>query len=309
MLHECKRCGYASDRKGNLINHLKATKTCKPTKCNANRQDLLSELQATPVKHNMKCDVCKKEFYHKSQLQKHECIQEITSVTTVNNSHLEQLVMQQNRTIDALTQKIIAIETIVNNALFLHPKRHLKISQQVEEIHSDNAISISCEDITINCFRRECIDYITDSYMIQLLQTRSQEDAIRNMIDYMCLVHMNPLHPENHNIYVPHRGISFIKMESGWIHQTLQKTVQALINVFLSNIMDFIDSHEDDGIIDDDMASRWCEMYEDADRNVAIAAKMRACVIDRLLTDKLIVCKSALNEIRRCGKEMSKLMN
>ena len=113
---ECKRCGYSSEKKGNVIQHLKATRVCSPVKCNVSRQDLIAELHANKVRHNMKCITCNAEFYHRSQLQKHTCHNEPVAQVALESPQQAQ---EQRDVIESLTQRVTALETIISNALLL----------------------------------------------------------------------------------------------------------------------------------------------------------------------------------------------
>ena len=55
MLYKCRRCGYTSDIKGNLKNHLRRKNICKPILENISIETLMSELDEICAQSALKC--------------------------------------------------------------------------------------------------------------------------------------------------------------------------------------------------------------------------------------------------------------
>jgi hypothetical protein len=70
MIYKCERCGFSTQRKGNLKNHLTRKFLCEPTLENVSISFLLKKLEKEIEKKHF-CNKCEKAFSHQPGLSRH----------------------------------------------------------------------------------------------------------------------------------------------------------------------------------------------------------------------------------------------
>ncbi len=92
----CKRCGYKTNFKSSLRNHLLRQKDCKANLEDINREFLLEELNNKPKKV-FNCRKCGKEYLLRQSKWKHEKICKViekNNICTLNEDDLRELVVK-----------------------------------------------------------------------------------------------------------------------------------------------------------------------------------------------------------------------
>jgi predicted RNA-binding Zn-ribbon protein involved in translation (DUF1610 family) len=174
--YSCKRCGYKSEFKSSLRNHLSRKNECKSNLQNISRNDLLQELNNKPEKV-FNCNKCGKEYLLRQSKWKHEktCNYKIEETNedlkeqVINDNNLK-IDNQQNETIEILNKKI----------------EYLELKLKLKYKSNSN----------IRIFGKENYDYINDDTLFEL---KSSKLILYEFVKY---VHFNKDHPENHNFYI-----------------------------------------------------------------------------------------------------------
>lgn len=168
----CKRCGYKTNQKGNLIRHLESKKSCKVTIENISIEDYLKELKMRDYNDKTyECEFCSKIFNSKSSMYRHKGICKKKKPTLENQVELLQ------KEIEHLKNMVINNTRVQTN------------------IAHQNNINIGNVNINIKDFSYENKDYLDDDLLLECFRGM---DLIRLLEE----LHFNIDHPENHNIRI-----------------------------------------------------------------------------------------------------------
>ena len=252
-MYFCKRCGYDTDIKGNLRNHFRRKRTCKPSLSYIPVETLMVELNSPPP-HNytqpthklhtnpknlhtnytqtqkiytqlhtkthkqhtkvFSCEFCKKAFSRSDSLARHKKNYCLKSKKN-NDSDLEFENMKKELAKVKLEKEIMANE----------------LDKLIDKV-GDTNIQNQQINIHINNFGTENIDYLNEKFVKTLLEMpyKALPKLIKN-------IHFNPNHPENHNIMITNKKLPFIRIwrDNKWEvhdkHQVLNNMVDKGFNI------------------------------------------------------------------------------
>lgn len=223
MSYFCKRCGYNTERKSSLKNHFLKSNTCKPKvsdiRCcdmlkilNKNDMDFFKTLDTERLCYI--CHNCYKEFSHKTNLTRH-----LKNNCKAVKEKCEDTRLQGNINITNNTDN----STNNTNNGSIH--------------NGDN------NNIVINCFGNENIDYLNNPKVIDKLLTGTIYECLTNIIRQK---HFNKKHPENNNIKIRSAKDKYglIKMNNEWIfmfNNDISKEVAFNVNLLL---IDYLNNPE-----------------------------------------------------------------
>lgn len=254
----CRRCGYQVNHKHNYIKHLSRKKPCKVTKENVDIDSLKQEINVflpqNPSKieeNNLKmpqnasfvikkvaempqnasknegkvtktleCDYCHKLYSRKDNLRRHmyNCQKKNTS--------------NQNELITLFKEQIAIMKEE-----HAKEKQELKkeISQLLEKVGSVTNITHQQNNIYINSYGQENIDYISSNYLNKLI--KSPFGAVPKLIKY---VHFNPKHPENHNVKITNKKLPYASVWEGnkWTVKDKKEVIENIVDKSFSIIDD-----------------------------------------------------------------------
>jgi hypothetical protein len=90
---ECKRCGYCTSSKFNLLKHLDRLKTCDALNSDQSVESLKDELIRKYPENAPKCPHCKKQFENKSNVNRHmkTCSQRPTKLNNFGNETMDHI--------------------------------------------------------------------------------------------------------------------------------------------------------------------------------------------------------------------------
>jgi len=170
----CNICKCGFDRKFNYEQHLKSKK--HNTRISNDNSKLYN------------CSICKKIFSYSSGLYRHRSKCKVNDLSKVD--YLEKENFELHKKNLELSQKI---EDIKNNI-------------QNQNIQNQN-IQNQQNNIIINCFGNENLDYITDKVILHCMN--KIYGSIPLLIEK---IHFDPEHPENHNIQIPNKKLPHAKI-------------------------------------------------------------------------------------------------
>lgn len=161
---------------------------CKDCNCSFQRKTNY-EYHLTTIKHKNRvskqnkpsflCPFCNKLFSHCSSLSRHK------TNCNVNNKNKHLDILQKEN--EELRKKVEELEKIKN------PTTTNNIKTQ--------------NNIIINCFGNENLDYITDKVILHCMN--KIYGSIPLLIEK---IHFDPEHPENHNIQIPNKKLPHAKI-------------------------------------------------------------------------------------------------
>ena len=178
----CNVCHSSFDRKYNYEQHLKSIK----------HNSRISNDK--PNLHN--CSICQKNFFYLSGLSRHrsKC-----TVQQPNIDYLEKENLELHKKYLELSQKIEVLEKKQNT--------NIQNNTNIENQKINTNIENQNNNIIINCFGNENLDYITDKVIIHCMN--KIYGAIPLLIEK---IHFDPEHPENHNIQIPNKKLPHAKI-------------------------------------------------------------------------------------------------
>lgn len=157
------------------------------------------------------CSICQKHFSYSSGLSRHrvKCILK-----------------------DKDIPKIDILEAEVKE---LH-KKNVELSKEVEDLKKynnntniANQNNVTNNNIIINCFGNENLDYITDKVILHCMERIY--GSIPLLIEK---IHFDPEHPENHNVFIPNKKLSHAKImnrKSEWQIVNKKDTIENMMDI------------------------------------------------------------------------------
>ena len=240
--YECQRCGYQTINKSYFRKHLLRKNLCNSKKEDISRYDLLiinnfkeearmhkSNPESNPsghLKSHYNCRFCNKTYKYKQGRWKHE------QKCQHSNNNKDLIIEELKSNIEELKKTVEQLITKIpqNNEL------KVNINKANRDINTTN-------NVQINNYGAENIDYITDKVFRKLLQ--KPISAITRLIE---LKHFNPQHPENHNIRITniHDKYAKIYQDKKWLIKHKKDVVEDLVENGYADFEEFKDLNEDE---------------------------------------------------------------
>jgi TolA-binding protein len=153
------------------------------------------------------CSICQKSFSHPSSLYRHraKCKEkEVKQVKQVDVNDLKTEITELRKKLEDLeknntnNQQISTINNTNNNT---------KIENQQIGKQNNNTKIENNNNIIINCFGNENMDYITDKVILHCMN--KIYGSIPLLIEK---IHFDPEHPENNNVKIPNKKLPHAKI-------------------------------------------------------------------------------------------------
>ena len=204
--YNCKRCGYKTDVKANLIKHLSKNKICPPLFIDIERILLINSLTALFEKKH-ECDKCHKKFSHLSGKYRHQKTCEYDDIEELDNV---------KKQVTELKEKNFQLEESLKKL------QMASASNNITNITNNNQQNIT---INLSSFSRERIDHITPEFIKNCLKEM-------NMIRLLEQVHFDPEHPENHTVRVKNMNKNLLEyhQDGKWIIGNKDRVIEDMIN-------------------------------------------------------------------------------
>lgn len=202
----CKRCGYSTTIKSNLISHLRRKNACPASLEDLDRNTLILELQ--PVKDTEKgqyqCRFCDKGFSKSQNRWRHE-----------SNKHKN----VEDNNIVALTEKVEKLTQIIDEMKSHPPPNNVNNGIQVVNIQNNMSPSVQLKD-----FGFENMQAIGGDILISCFSDLKFRELLENL-------HYDPDYPENNNIRMKSvkRNMLEIYKNKQWSVITLSEGLNELI--------------------------------------------------------------------------------
>lgn len=236
-MYQCTRCGYLSNRKGNLINHLKRKRICEPIMLDVSRSELLNELKVDnrrktrnqaigiqtvsnkypvgiqkvsnkyPVSiqkvssktmhKTFACSFCNKTFKHKNNMYRHEKHRCKLNPNNNNSEELQNQLIELKKTIDEQQEQI---QFLTKQQIRQQPTSTTNRSHNTNNnnINKHNTNSFNTVNVNLNTIGNENIEYLK-TFLLKNIKNiiKCNTDFF---IEYVKQKHFHPEHIENHNV-------------------------------------------------------------------------------------------------------------
>ena len=228
----CKRCGYTTNKKGNLKNHYLRKRPCKPILSNIRFDTLIEEFNKKSHTNTHKSHTNTHKSHtntHKSHTNTHKCnhCDKVFVRADSLKRHLDKYckekikIDKQKSLLEYMSQQIIEIKTEKeklekekekerlqhDKERQQHEKEKAELRLQIEKLlekvgnnNTTNTNNIQTQ-IVLNNFGKENVEYINSNYINKLIQ-QGIYAAVPKIIKYL---HFNPEHPENRNVKITNK--------------------------------------------------------------------------------------------------------
>jgi hypothetical protein len=201
------------------------------------------------IKTEFKCDICNKYFKQKNNLNEHikKKICKLEQVVdnsplNINKAYIDILKSDQK-----LDDKIFFIQKL-NNTIskdeiikIIDAKYDMNttialLSTKASTIINSNNTNTNTNNIQINNFGNEKIDYITNDFLVKLINNNYGEDLLLKLSDK---IYLNEKHPENKTIKIDNLTNKYCKIieKNKWITTTKENALKK-IKLFISDLIE-----------------------------------------------------------------------
>jgi hypothetical protein len=268
IMFECKRCGYSSTKKCNIIRHLQSIKGCEPLLTNKDASCLLKEFMSR--KKTYTCETCTASFSSSTSKASH---------TKVCDGEKTNEIKELIKTINDLKKEVGRLQS--------------QQQQSGISIQGNNNTTIINNDnrIYINQFNKVETNYIENDIMKDLLGKRSFNHLYDSLKEVIGIVYYNEKHPENHSIFIPNIRERYARVFDGssWVFKEKNEIITCMRNFGVELMRDFFYDHEHEfNMMQKQLLTKWGKSYVD-DNNKPFDRKTREVVVETILSRQKIV--------------------
>ena len=210
VLYKCEKCNkFQTHIKTHYIRHLNRKKNCDNHIIHVIKDN-------NQIEKIYKCDYCEFTSKHRQSYYRHKitCKEKPENKVNKLEKEIELLKKQQQN-------------HIVNN----------NCNNTINNTNNtNNTINNNTYNITLNNYKKEDIDYITDEILYKLI--KSPGSSLLNIIKY---IHFNKHHPENHNLKLNNIQSKFIDIYNNGIWEKVNK--KDIIEYERDNSYEIIDEY------------------------------------------------------------------
>jgi len=256
----CHRCGYNTNKKSNIIQHLNRKKICKPILSDISIEDIKNHYnleikiihqkntnltpitpifnKITPIytkktqkKMDIKeCSYCNKEFSRRDSLTRHLNRCKIKKKNEKENEiekNKIEILEKHNAELLKAVEKLL-IECSNNKKTSNKTINNKTTNNNNSNNNNTNSNNTIHNTININNYGEENTKYITKQFIVDLLKNKPFK-AIPEMIKH---THFNEEHPENQNIKITNKKEPYVKImkDNKWELQDRKNTITDLID-------------------------------------------------------------------------------
>lgn len=269
VYHVCKRCGYKTEIKCNLINHLKRKNKCPPLIDDIPINDLLGSLQSH-VKEKKElsndiihqCEICSRTFSTRQGKHQHKrfCNKE--------NGNMDILKDQVQHLIDEI------------NMLKESPQQNIYITNNTTN-----------NTFILNAFKDVDTSYLKDDTMMRLLSKVYFNQLFDSLKELVRLVYYNTKHPENHTVYIPNVRNKYIKVWNGkdWLFKNRDEILTLVRNRSIELMNDyFFENERKFSMMQKQHLRKWHDRYFD-DNDKSFDKQTKSAVEETILSYQSLV--------------------
>ena len=220
--YECVICSKIFNLKGNYTQHINRKYPCEPSSTKIEPIIIKPELNSTIVNevfNDTQCCCCKKLFINKSSRIRHEKTSKCFYENTIADETVEKLEITKDNNIKQMQEQILELQRIIKQG-------SIPITQNNTN-NTQNNNTYNIQNIVINKHGQEDMSYLTDNQKIHNLSK-----GFNSITDYIKLMHFDPAHPENSNIFLPSLKSPDVKLYDGkmWIADDSNDAINTLLD-------------------------------------------------------------------------------
>ncbi len=241
----CKRCGYETNFKNNLKNHLNSKKECKAKLEDIKRDFLLEELYIKKEKKFI-CKKCNKELSSRQSKWTHEkncktgILDKIKNIEKITDKDLRIMVVKLSEELEIMKEeKRQQNITIQNNT-----------TNNITNDNSVNNINIILDNL--RPFGKENYDYVDSEAIKKIIK------PARNLLyKFIKMIHFNINHPENWNYFISnmrgnkaniYNGKKFVVDDKVESLIKLIESKKEFLEIFITELEDLVDMEKESAL-------------------------------------------------------------
>lgn len=246
MVFECKRCGYNTTKRVDLIKHLNRKKICNPILSNISAEQLIMEIpepkiitKETDITYN--CKYCNRKFNSSGNRSKHhkKCTQnpnkQLEEQIDILRSEMQQQIKQLQDEVNLLKQQLISSDIPISTtpvASSVITGDHNNITNNIDQSHNN----------TINCYNNSSYDHMTLQRILPLLSNLVHKtEGVPFLVKD---IHFNPAIPSNNNIQFIDNERSKIYDSDKWDEIETEKLFMKMSSDMLDLVRNSIKNEE-----------------------------------------------------------------
>ena len=280
--YKCKRCGYITNKKTNMLTHFKRKNICKP-----HLEDIAIEILQNEILHpnstflhldstqiapfstqtlNFECKYCKKHFTRKTGLTKHLKICKYQVKKIEKNENEIKWELEKKELKDKIEDLIVELSNVKSTI-----KNTIKTT-------TNNTTNIT-QNIVILNYGNENMDYLDKPYLSNLIN--GAFGAIPKLIKK---IHYDPEHPENHNIKITNKKLPYAEVlkNNKWELQDKEKFLTDLLEDKYYILEDYynelLDKNKEE-TINKEVMEKFMEKYNIEDEELLKTIKKKAEIL------------------------------
>jgi len=198
-----------------------------------------SEMTPTELKMIYKCKFCKQSYSKNSNLHRHmkKCIKntknETVSLTTDESNDNEaklseyiKVIEKENKLIKRKKKDIEKENKLIKKEKKAMGKEIEKLLDKVGNVTNNN--NMLQQNIIINNYGNENLDYLTEGYLTNLLKI-----PWGSVLTLLKDIHFNVNHPENHNVKIPNRKEKFaiVYRNGEWEIRMKKEVISSMVDM------------------------------------------------------------------------------
>ena len=169
------------------------------------------------------CEFCDKKFSRLDHLKRHINICKIKKKQDSN---------VQNNLLDFFKEQMQEMKEAHQKDREAWQQERIEMRKEIENLlekvgNVTNTINIKEQNIILNTYGHENLDYLSNSYISNLI--KAPFGAVPKLIKY---VHFNPKHPENHNIKITNKKLPYASVWEGdkWTVKDKKQVIENMVD-------------------------------------------------------------------------------
>lgn len=217
--YSCRRCGYNTTLKINILKHLKRKKVCPVTLEDISQSELIDEVQAPRADAKYICKFCDKRFVESRNRNNHE---------------------------EKCSKKTQYVKDLEEEVKLLRGGQKSNQKNNGIVVNNNNTGDVNMIVINVNPVDKPDLKKLTTEKVLILT---AKKDPIARLTKH---VYFDKKVPENHSIYAPSMDTNDLKMHNGktlrkvrYPEKAIKRVVKILINDALDRIGHNYDQYRD----------------------------------------------------------------
>ena len=223
--YECSICCKTFNLKGNYTQHINRKYPCEPSLTNIEPIAINTEPISTIVHdvfNDTQCCCCKKSFINKSSRIRHEKTSKCFYEKIIADEIVEKLEIKKDNNIKQMQEQILELQRIIKQGSI-----PMMQNTQNTQNNTNSHNTYNIQNIVVNKHGDEDMSYLTDNQKINNLSK-----GFNSVTDYIKLMHFDPAHPENSNIFLPSLKSTDVIIFDGkrWIAEDSNDAINTLLD-------------------------------------------------------------------------------